>query len=225
MVDTQNGYPVLDSRDDAKIYDINKDTGVRLALEPGDAGWLLAAFARRFDRFVEELNRTDTHGYNKRKIADSQEWSNHASGTAMDLNATRHQQGQTGTFTEVEVTKIRRIQSDFNNIIKWGGDFRKTKDEMHFEIIGTPDDVELEARVQRRYGKVTLSRMLPGKRNLDVYMLKRALRKAGYDVGTYNFYFGVALTRALKKFQQDNQLSDNGAADRRTVELLGLKPQ
>lgn len=224
-LDSQNGWVVLDKIEDCKVYTINKDTNVTLPLEPGDAGWLLAAFVKRFDKFVEPLNRTDTHGYNKRKVANSDDWSNHASATAVDCNATKHVQGKVDTFTDSQVVKIRRIQADFDNVIKWGGDYRVTKDEMHFEIIGNEEEVALATRVQKRYGKVSLSRLLPGKRNLDVYLVKRALRREGYDVGTYNFYFGVALTRALKKFQIDNQLSANGAADRNTTELLGLKPE
>jgi len=225
LTDSQNGYPVLDSLEDCKYYDINKETNVRVPLSPDDAGWLLAAFAKRFDKFVEPLDRTDTHGYNKRQITNSEDWSNHASGTAIDCNATKHVQGQVDTFTDSQVVKIRRIQADFDNVIKWGGDYRVTKDEMHFEIIGSEDEVALATRVQKRYGKVYLARLLPGKRNLDVYMVKRALRREGYDVGTYNFYFGVALTKALKKFQTDNDLPVNGSADFRTVELLGLKPE
>ena len=225
MVDSQNGYPVLANLDACKYYDINKETGVRVPLAPTNAGWLLAAFVKRFDKFVEPLDRTDTHGYNKRQIANSEDWSNHASGTAVDCNATKHVQGRVDTFTDSQVVKIRRIQADFDNVIKWGGDYRVTKDEMHFEIIGNEEEVDLATRVQKRYGRVNLDRLAPGKRNLDVYLVKRALRREGYDVGTYNFYFGVALTRALKKFQTDNQLPVNGAADRRTVELLGLKPQ
>lgn len=225
MADSQNGYPVLDSLDDCKYYDINNDTNVRIPLAPNDAGWLLAAFVKRIDKFVEPLDRTDTHGYNKRQIANSTDWSNHASGTAADCNATKHVQGRVDTFTDAQVVKIRRIQADFDNVIKWGGDYRVTKDEMHFEIIGDEEEVALATRVQKRYGKVNLSRLLPGKRNLDVYLVKRALRREGYDVGTYNFYFGVALTRALKKFQTDNDLSANGAVDRKTAELLGLKPE
>lgn len=225
MADSQNGYPVLDSLDDTKYYDINKENNVRIPLAPGDAGWLLAAFVKRIDKFVEQLDRTDTHGYNKRQIANSDDWSNHASGTAADVNATKHVQGRVDTWTDSQVVKIRKIQADFDNVIKWGGDYRATKDEMHFEIIGNEEEVSLATRVQKRYGKVSLSRLAPGKRNLDVYLVKRALRREGYDVGTYNFYFGVALTRALKKFQIDNQLNANGAADRKTTELLGLKPE
>lgn len=225
MAESQNGYPVLDSREDCRVYDINKDTDVSLALEPGDAGWLLAAFVKRFDKFVEPLDRAQTWGYNKRPIENSSDWSNHASGTAVDCNATKHVQGRVDTFTDSQVVKIRRIQADFDNVIKWGGDYRVTKDEMHFEVIGNEEEVALATRVQKRYGKVYLDRLAPGKRNLDVYLVKRALRREGYDVGTYNFYFGVALTKALKKFQTDNQLNVNGSADVKTVELLGLKPE
>lgn len=223
-MESQNGYPVLDSLDDCKYYDINTQTGVRVPLHPGDEGWLLAYFLRRFDKYVEPLDRTDTHGYNKRKVANSTDWSNHASATAADTNATKHVQGRTGTFTEAQVIKFRKIQSDFDNVIKWGGDFRVTKDEMHWELIGDHEAVELVVRVLKRYGKVNVERVVKGKRNLDVYLVKRALRSKNYDVGTYNFYFGVGLERALKKFQSENGLPASGTATRETIEYLDLKP-
>lgn len=224
MITSQNGYPVLDSLDDCKYYTINADNNVRVPLSQTAAGEGLALFLKRFDKFVEPLDRTDTHGYNRRKVSNSEDWSNHASATAADANATKHVQGRVGTFTDGQVATIRKIQDDFDGVIKWGGDYRVTKDEMHFEIIKSLEEVHLVVRRLNRFGKVYVARLLPGKRNLDVYMVKRALEREGYDSGTLNFYFGVALTRALKKYQTNNGLPANGAADQRTLEHLGFKP-
>jgi len=225
METSQNGYPVLENLDDCKYYVINSTTGVRVPLSPTEAGEVVALFLRRFDKFVEPLDKTDTHGFNRRKVANSEDWSNHSSGTAADCNATKHLYGATGTFTDKQVATIRKIQDDFDDVIKWGGDYRVTKDEMHFEVISDIEAVSLVVRRLNRFGKVYLSRLLPGKRNLDVYMVKRALRREGYDSGTLNFYYGVALTRALRKYQENNNLSVNGAADKPTLEHLGFKPQ
>jgi hypothetical protein len=185
----------------------------------------LALFAKRFDKFIETLDKDETWGFARRQVAGSDDWSNHASATAVDFNSLQHPQGRTGTFSDAEVVKIRNAQEAFDGVVKWGGDYRNVKDEMHFELIGTPAEVSLVVKRLERYGKVYLNRLLPGKRNLDVYMVKRELRKAGYDVGTFNNYFGVALTKALRKYQSDNGLNVNGAADKRTCERLGLKPQ
>lgn len=221
-MESQNGYPVLDSLADCKYYTIVPENNVKVPLSPTEAGWVLANFLKRFDRKVEPLNRTDTHGYNKRQIAGSDEWSNHASGTAVDANATKHVQGRTGTFTTEQVADIRELLSDYDGILKWGADYRVVVDEMHFEIIGNEDEVNLVARRLKKYNKVMLKHLEPGDRNIEVYMVKRALRARGYDVGTYNLYFSVALTRALKKYQTDQGWNGQGKANERTLESLGF---
>lgn len=221
-MESQNGYPVLDSLEDCKYYVINTANAVKVPLSERDAGWVLAFFLRLFDDKVETLDRSDTHGYNRRRITGSEEWSNHASGTAADANATKHVQGRTGTFTESQVEEIRKQLEKFDNVIKWGADYRVLKDEMHFEIVGTPDEVNLVARRLKKYNKVMLKHLDPGDRNIEVYMVKRALRNRGYEVGTYNLYFSVALTKALSKFQSDKGWEATGKADKRTLERLGF---
>jgi len=225
MSTSQNGYVVLDSLEDCKYYTINADTNVKVPLAPDEAGEAIALFLKRFDKFVEPLDRTDTHGYNRRRISNSDDWSNHASGTAADANATKHVQGRTGTFTEKQVETIRKIQDDFDNIIKWGGDYRNLKDEMHFEVNKPIEAVSLVVRRLKRYGKVYTARIQPAKRNLDVYMVKRQLKREGFFSGTLNFYYGVGLTRALKEYQEKNGLRATGEANDATLEHLGFKPQ
>lgn len=221
-MESQNGYPVLDSLEDCKYYTIVVERNVKVPLSSQDAGWVLANLLRRFDRKVEPLNRSDTHGYNKRQIAGSEEYSNHASGTAVDANATKHPQGKTGTFTPEQVAEIRDLLADFDGTVKWGGDFRVLKDEMHFEIVGTPAEVNLVARRLKKFNKVMLKHLQPGDRNIEVYMVKRALRTLGYDVGAYNLYFSVALTKALKKYQEAQGWNGQGKANERTLESLGF---
>ena len=58
--------------------------------------------------------------------------SNHASGTAIDLNATRHPLGKVGTFPVEKVPMIRALAKKYG--LKWGGDYKGRVDEMHFEI-------------------------------------------------------------------------------------------
>ena len=56
----------------------------------------------------------------------------HASGTAIDLNATQHPLGAIGTFPADKVPMIRALAKKYG--LAWGGDYRNRKDEMHFEI-------------------------------------------------------------------------------------------
>jgi len=58
--------------------------------------------------------------------------SNHSSGTAIDLNATQHPLGKVGTFPDEKIPMIRALAKKYG--LKWGGDYRNRKDEMHFEI-------------------------------------------------------------------------------------------
>lgn len=219
-MESQNGYPVLDSLEDCKYYKIT--TTIKVPLSPLDSGWVLANFLKRFNRKVEPLNRTDTHGYNKRKISGSDEYSNHASGTAVDANATKHAYGRVGTFADEQVEVLRELLEDYDEVIKWGGDYRNTKDEMHFEIDKDPAAVRLVARRLKKYNKVMLKHLEPGDRNIEVYMVKRALRRLGYDVGAYNLYFSVALTNAIKRYQDAVGLRVTGKANRQTLESLGF---
>src|SRR5690606_27057234 len=76
----------------------------------------------------------DDWGYAERPIRGSSVISNHASGTAIDLNATKHPLGASGTFTSTQVTRIREILAVTRNHVRWGGDYTGRKDEMHFEI-------------------------------------------------------------------------------------------
>ena len=104
---------------------------------------------------VEPLHAGQCWGYAYRKIRGSAALSNHASGTAIDLNAPAHPLGEKGTFTAKQVTAIRRILTFCDGVVRWGGDFHGRKDEMHFEIVQSADDVALIAKkieVARRHG-------------------------------------------------------------------------
>jgi hypothetical protein len=75
----------------------------------------------------------DDWGYCYRKVRGTQTViSNHASGTAIDLNATKHLLGAVNTFNKEQDKTIRRLCRKYG--LKWGGDYRYRKDEMHFEI-------------------------------------------------------------------------------------------
>lgn len=197
---SQNGYSVV-KRDDCKFHDDIVD-GLSLPLRDDECGYLLARFAKRFHNTVEPLGVTDTFGHSERKIGNSDEWSNHASGTAIDLNASQHPQGKVGTYSVGQVFLIREMLRDFDEVIKWGGDYRTTKDEMHFEIDKPFADVKLLAQVLRRKRLVRVEALVPGKTNLDVYMVKRELSKAGLFAGELNKRFDKHLKIAYAAWQR-----------------------
>ena len=203
MYYSQNSYSVIDRYEDCTYYGIAGTGGrLRLPLRKGPAGYVLKRLTEEFNEYVETLNSTDCHGYNRRRISGSDDWSNHASATAVDLNATRHGYGRSDTFTYAQLIEIRRILDDFDDIIKWGGDYRYTKDEMHFEIDRPIPEVKLVASRLRRNNRVYINRLKPGRRNLDAYMVKRELRRRGFFYGEMNNYYGRGLRNAYSKWQE-----------------------
>ena len=134
---SQNGWPVLDAGGTRKW----KLPGIdrHLVLAPGSAGFALVHLALWFHEKVERLDRGtwDEWGWAARNIRGSSVVSNHASGTAIDLNATRHPLGKDAedTFTDDQIHLIRhRLRNRYDGVIRWGGDYSGRPDPMHFEI-------------------------------------------------------------------------------------------
>jgi hypothetical protein len=110
----------------------------------GDVAYLFHDFLTQYDARVERLKSpgaADEWGYSYRRNRNANNLSCHASGTAVDVNAQRHPNGQAHTLTAAQVKALRAILAVYEGVIKWGGDFAGTKDEMHYEIHGTKADV------------------------------------------------------------------------------------
>lgn len=100
---------------------------------------LISGFCKDFHELIEPIDdgQLDDWGYAFRNVRGSTDTlSNHSSGTAVDLNATKHPLGKSGTFPAEKVPMIQALAKKYGMI--WGGDFRHRKDEMHFEIAVTP---------------------------------------------------------------------------------------
>jgi hypothetical protein len=139
---SHNGWPA--SKDRAEL-------GIETFLVPGtkiklhcakSVAPLLVGFAAEFHELIEPIDEggLDDWGYCFRMVRGSTDkLSNHSSGTAIDLNATRHPLGKVGTFPNEKVPMIRALAKKYGLI--WGGDYKNRKDEMHFEIALTPAKV------------------------------------------------------------------------------------
>jgi hypothetical protein len=145
METSYNGYPA--SKDPAAIgiqsYPVKgTDRKLRCAESVGP---LLAAFAAEFHELIEPIDEGtfDDWGYAYRMVrANPTKLSCHASGTAIDLNATKHPLGKYDTFDAAKVPMIRALAKKYG--LKWGGDFKTRPDDMHFEIsIGPAKVAEL----------------------------------------------------------------------------------
>lgn len=150
MPTSQNGYPANDITL-TKVWTIPGTTR-RIRLRKDDAGYLLIHLAAWFDKYVENIDagQLDDWGYAERPIRGGSQLSNHASGTAIDLNALKHPLGQRGTFTPAQAARIRARLRLYESVIRWGGDYRRRADEMHFEINKPLADVRRVAAKLRR---------------------------------------------------------------------------
>jgi hypothetical protein len=117
----------------------------------GDVAVVFQYLAEQLHARVEPIVRADWHqaddwGYSYRENRNAANLSCHASGTAIDYNATRHPNGKRGTFTAAQRKTIEDILRDLRGTVEWGGHFTGTADEMHFEIAGNASQVADIAR-------------------------------------------------------------------------------
>ena len=134
-----NGWPA--SKDPAEIgvksFPVS-GTAIKLRCSEKVAP-LLLGFAEEFNNLIEPIDggTLDDWGYAFREVRGVPgKISNHSSGTAIDLNSTRHRLGEVGTFELTKVPMIRALANKYG--LSWGGDYRNRKDEMHFEISVSP---------------------------------------------------------------------------------------
>jgi len=99
------------------------------------AGRLLAAFAKEFHEQVEPIDKGtfDEWGYAYRNVrGDSDNLSNHSSGTAIDLNATKHPLGKRDTFNKEQRAVLDALCKKYR--LRGGYTYTSRADDMHFEI-------------------------------------------------------------------------------------------
>lgn len=181
MATSQNGWTVQSNT--ANLWP-NPYVGGILA---GPVWVVLSWLVRQFDKLVEPVDLAQSGCYNRRRIAGSLKWSNHASATAVDLNWRKHPAGRKGTFRSAQRTEIERLIAQADGVLRWG---RLFNDEMHFEIAPgvTPAQVE----------------------RLAVKLLQRALKTAGHDPGAVDGLRGPRTIAATKAFQAAHKLTPDG---------------
>jgi hypothetical protein len=133
MLLLSNGFPISPDASELGVRSYTvPGTSVHLSVR-SDIAPLLIGFAAEFNRLIEPLHAGQCFGYNYRTIKGSTTWSNHAGGVAIDLNSLLHPWGAVGTFPDATVPVIRSLAARYG--LRWGGDYRGKKDEMHFEVL------------------------------------------------------------------------------------------
>lgn len=151
MATSQNGWSVYTSSSVLKTL-----PWITGRVRPGDVAVVFDWLGARFNAQVEKITPVWSWGWAYRPIAgQTSGYSNHASGTAVDLNAPAHPLGKAGTFSAKQVLAIHKILDDTKiggvKVIRWGGDYTGRKDEMHFEInAGSAKLHDLATKVARQ---------------------------------------------------------------------------
>ena len=146
MAQSQNGWDAYSDYGDPALVSNPTIPGIAVqvlgGLRSGNVATVLLWIAAQFNARVEPvLQEQGVWGFEPRPIRGSSELSNHASGTAEDLNSARHPLGASGTFTAAQVNTIHGILAQCDGVVRWGGDYSGRVDEMHFEINDGPSAV------------------------------------------------------------------------------------
>jgi hypothetical protein len=153
-----NGWPVLDQKDKQLVTWKIPSASRTLNLRWGSAGFLLVHWAVWWDDVIEPLDRDkqwDDWGWASRPIRGQVSgYSNHASGTAVDLNATKHPRGAPihNSFSDKQIRLIRRRLDFYSGCLEWGGNWPSfpgstaLTDGMHVEINRSLNGCERKAR-------------------------------------------------------------------------------
>jgi hypothetical protein len=152
-----NGWPVIEWSGDKNLHTFVVP-GVpdrRITLHK-DAGRILVAIAADYHRWVKALNEGnwDEGGYNYRMANGAPgRFSNHSSGTAVDLNWSKEGAQNTAASNAFwrlaahrsAVAKIKKIYGE--DIVQWGG-YWGAKDYMHWEIAPGVSRTELLDKIK-----------------------------------------------------------------------------
>lgn len=159
---SQNGYPVIESnRTTGSLPRLRKtvipETGRYLYIRDGSVSLVLAHVALWYHEEIEPLSpdrEWDDWGWAVRPIrGQSTGYSNHASATAIDLNATQHPRGVKNTYTDHQELLIRRRLAKFKGTVRAGEFYFSTVDGMHFEIDKPMKDVQTMANLLVNTGR------------------------------------------------------------------------
>jgi hypothetical protein len=197
----------------------------------GDVHDVFQYVAEQMHARVEQVvrpdwNQADDWGYNYRpNVNNPSTLSCHASGTAIDYNATRHPNGKRGTYNGTQMATIHRILDEVGGVVRWGGDFSGTADEMHFEICADAATVARIAARLRGGGSpppgtkhATVQR---GSTGPDVELLQRFLGVVGPGDPGYS-HFGPATEAAVRRYQRMKGLVVDGVCGQATWGKIGL---
>lgn len=232
MASSQNGYPASSDRNaiGIKTFVVPGYPNVKLPVR-ADVAPLFLEMAHWWFVNIEQPVIPGCWGYAYRTVRAGASLSNHASGTAIDLNAPFHPLGRVGT---VPANKRAAISQKAANLgLRWGGDYTGRKDEMHFElIVSHATALNLVAALQGHpppspvpaspTGRPTLQQGSAGE---AVKMLQRTLNRWYPQLRPLveDGQFGPATRARVIYFQQRSRLTADGIVGPKSWTALGFQ--
>lgn len=224
MPTSQNGYSAND-RSLIGSFTVPGTTR-KLALRKGDCSVLLLDIAAWIDANIRPIDtgQLDDWGYAERPIrGQSVTLSNHASGTAIDLDALLHPLGKRGTWGS-DKTRIDARLKTYEGAIRWGENYTGRPDGMHFEInAGAAAVARVADKLRRQSGAPAAApagqrfpTIRQGSQGVAVSAVQKQLRIA------VDGKFGPNTRAAVVAFQRSKGLAADGIVGPATYRALGL---
>lgn len=154
---SQNGWPVIeDSAAGAKLTTLIVAPRHTVRVLAGPVATIARWHVREYARRVEPIKPAGCWGWNVRKIGTGDDWSNHSSATAWDLNAPDNPDGAEpeDVMTTAQIRECHRLEAESDGVLRWGGDWGDP-DPMHWEVVGTAAQAAALARRIERDEQMT----------------------------------------------------------------------
>lgn len=210
MATSQNGWTVSSNSANFTPFRwvtgrINKNIHIGIIFED---------FCVWFNENIEPIRKDHSWAYAYRAIRGaSSGYSNHASGTAFDLNAPKHPIGVRNTFSASDRAKIRKKLKQYNGALRWGGDYSGRPDDMHFEInTGVAGVKKVAEQITGKGSTAPVSNKKPvvinkptpstNKGSATIRAVQTALKKTGDYKGVIDGLNGDMTKNAVKSYQR-----------------------
>lgn len=218
MSTSQNGWPVFFTAPSGQLPGF-----VTGRVRDDHVETVFMYLCKRWHAEVEEIKQSWSWGWAVRAVrGQTSGYSNHASATAIDINAPAHPLGVSGTYTGFEEDCANQILEDLEGVLRWGENYSGRKDGMHVEV---DDDYDAIRRMALRIKHGDMPDLVPEwkpKQAKAVHfgrVQEQFLIAAGHESGKLVQLNGVGLIQeALDKVLKDRTLEADGYVGRATLE-------
>lgn len=182
MATTENGWEAIPDYGDPRLGTLHHVAGSG-NIRSGEVLTTFSLFCDDYVKNIEPIDKADSWGYAPRTIHGSKTLSNHASGTAIDINVGKYPQFKNAMPSDKQV-KLRTLLKSYP-VIRWGGDYPAARlDQMHFEIVGSPEALSNWLKARLNGGTVTKMVSPVEGRVTSEYGKRNGTLHAGIDIAT-----------------------------------------